>query len=420
MKLWLLIIFSILGFSRQIWAREILILKSKGYYQEQDWMRKAEILEEVFLADVDDSEIEYFSNETELIIQKALHEKDQKMYSFACYVYSHMLATKENFTESLKLATKIKKYYSRTEEFRILAYLERIIGVSNIGLGNYLEALENFTKSVRFFKKTEDILNSTHSLALKANTLSNLGKMGQSFVYYEQCIRTMKKNKKYKTLFSYYNQLSDIYSEINDTAMVAWCNQKSYESAVKSKNQITIALAKNNLAIAHFYKGNIQKSLELFHSALNTRMKYGKKRLICESYFNIGSVYQEIEDFQNAKIFFSKSQSYALKHSLLPSQADATMALAEIYKNMGDFRSANEMNEEYIKIQEKIHLSSLQTASNQQNILAELDKSSVYQPDKDKKNNYYMMFIILLFGYLILAAWAVSFLVQKRKKANSF
>ncbi len=391
----------------------------KRYFQEKDWVRKAEMLEEFVHNELDFSESEMFQTELNKLRIYSKKSNNEFLMNYSNYLSIHYLVKKESFQESLKILNRLEKYFFTSSECRFMGFIHRYKGICLNGLARDFESLSEFEKSCKYFELCKNYTESTHSKTLGAVSLIKSKQYEKAKKIFDKAIPIMIQNKKYKTVFDYYNILSDMYSDMKDTNMVKYCNKMSYEFALKSKNLTTIALAQNNLAITRFYEGDIQESLELFNQALETRIKTGKKRLVCESYYNIASVYQEIKNYQQSEFYFLKSLELAKKNSLLMEEGDAYIALAQINKEIGNYKSANEFNENYIKVQEKIQIQNLKEM-NTNSIISETENTFEFSENSSRTSWFkmYSSLFVLGMGYIVLIP--ILFRAYKnRQKANS-
>ncbi len=275
-------------------------------------------------------------------------------------------------------------------------------------------------KSQQHFIKSNLPMEYLHSRALEAKVLIEFKQFKEAKEILFGCIDKMKVYKKYKAIFGYYNFLSDLFAEQNDIKMVAYCNQKSAEFALLSKNLNTIALSKNNLAIAEFYKGNIENSISFFKEALGTRLKLKKQKLVSESYYNLGTVYASNDQIKQAIEYFQKSLEISVNNELMKETSDAYQALAEIYESSGDYKMAFEMNKQYLEIKEQLYLLSIKDSENLNVLMINFEKENI-DKGHDKSSLQWQNKITLLYflcGILLAGYAIILFLFSQRRFRN--
>lgn len=403
------------------------LLKNKIYQNDREFNKKAELLEDVLNTGLEDNEFDLFQLEVEKLLQFATKTQNEYLLSYGRFLYSHVFLTREEYDTAKKLLEASLAYFSKNSNLRLLGHLNRELGLIYHAEGDRDQALLLLKNSQYYFKECNNSPEYTHSKALEAKLLISMKKYKEVESTINNGLKVMIKAKKHKTVFMYYNILTDLYNEQSNFKMVKYCNEKSYEYAVKSGSLSTIALSMNNLAIAKFYDGDVDSALVLFHQALQTREKMGKKRLICESYYNIASVYQETKRYDQAIVFYTRSLDLATKFDLLIDKGDAYAALAEVYEQKGNFQLANQMNKAFIANQEKIQLNSIKEAKMMNVKLMEFEKLNSEGTQKTEKKeadlqiaNLKSKMVALTVGYIIVLILPIIYFVRRKRKSIQF
>ncbi len=338
---------------------EYLLRNHPTYYKTKEGILKAQILDEINTNGLTESEHLLFEEETQKLSHYAMNTGDKELIYYTDFLWTFILIWRSEYDNALSLLKKIENHYVRLEDNRKLGYIYRNQGICFDGKGLRKDALHAFKKSITYFKDCNLPLEQVHGEALEANEWIYLKKFNEAQDVINRCILYMVEKKKYNTVFRYYHMLANSYSMQGLKEKEKWANLRSYEYALQSQNPVTISLAQNNLAIVNYYEGNLTEALDLFHEALKTRVKTGKKRLICESYYNIASVYEEL-DITKAKYFYNQSLELAKKNRLYTDECDALLALAQLSKNEKEYKSALVYLEEYIATKEKIQIEDTQ------------------------------------------------------------
>lgn len=383
----------------------------KEYHLEKDLTKKAQLLERFINSGLDECDLDLFRSKIESIIFKAKSDKNYFLVNYGNFLYSYYFIRKDKFLIAFELTTSALDYFDRIRHHRILGFIYRDIGIINNGLGNKSSIVNNFVISQKYFKSCNMRMEYIHSRALEAKMRVAQKEYSKSAKIIFGCIGKMEKYGKHKTIFGYYNFLSDLYSETGNIKMVKYCNKKSAEHALKSGNLNTIALSKNNSAISEFYKDNIEGAITLFREALETRKKMKKYKLISESYYNIASVYTEIAKNGLAIEYFNKSLEVAEANNLLAETADAYSALAEQFEKNGNLSMALNMSKLYLATKEKINLISTNEtdALNSKLLLLEKERVRALHDTNTKLLNQRLnlassLCYVLVFGYVLIFA----------------
>jgi len=90
------------------------------------------------------------------------------------------------------------------------------------------------------------------------------------------------------------------------------------------------ASATTNQAILYFTQGQMDSSLMFFQKALELRVKFGQKKSIIESYFNLGEYYLKTGEHKLSEEYYNKSLNLAEENAYLPDQLDALVLLEQL------------------------------------------------------------------------------------------
>ena len=399
-------------------ANEFRLRNHPTYHSEKNWAKKGVILEEILQDGLDEIEFDEFLVESESLYNYSIKRKDELVLNKSRILIAHILVARNENNHAEKLLLHSKEFFLKTKSSKYLGFIHRYLGIINSSRDAYKSALSSYYSSIKYFKDFNLPIESVHSEALSASVLIKFKRYNEAEKTIKRCIQFMIKKQKYITIYGYYKMLANIYSEKNEKSKEKWANQKSYDYAVKSKNLTTISLAQNNKAIVEFYKGNLEESIRLFHKALETRINTGKTKLICESYYNIASVY-ETNNIAKAQEFYNKSRDLAKKEDLLADEGDALLALSELSRTQMDTDKALQLLREYLEVKEKMEglnskeqiestnifnayeLESLKIGMNAENERMKLDIRKIQ-----------LLVTILAIGYVVF----FIFLLRKRKK----
>jgi len=161
------------------------------------------------------------------------------------------------------------------------------MGAVLVDRGYYSEAAHYLTKAIRVF----DLQKDSFQLS---KVLLNLG-----LVFYYQ--------KNYPFALEYYEKALKIRQALRDSS--------------------GMALLWNNIGIVHYYQGHRHEAIASFKKALEIYRKKDAKRLMSLPLFNIGEIYFEDRHYDSALHYYQ--QSYAID-TLLKDEAGSTKSLIKI------------------------------------------------------------------------------------------
>jgi|GEM_PF-3321735 len=133
---------------------------------------------------------------------------------------------------------------------------------------------------------------------------------------------------------------------------MAWAQMRAghYDKAVALAEQAQViaaanqdksgqAYALNVLGSVEWFKGNFLNSLDYFLKTLDIRKSIGNKLDIARSYNNIGSVYQEISEFDKAREYHELSRGLMEELDYQYGVATSYFNLGIIYQRLGDTKN---------------------------------------------------------------------------------
>ncbi|MCB0380317.1 MAG: tetratricopeptide repeat protein [Flavobacteriales bacterium] len=297
------------------------------------------------------------------------------------------------------------------------------------------------------------IKNYTHSLQIKeelkdkpgmAKTLNNIG----SLYYFQQDL---------DRALEYYTKSIIIYEEVNEQYGVAgvfqnignlYDDKKEYDKALeyhhkslKIKEKIGdkygVANSYNNIGIVYKNLKNYTNALEYYSKSVEIKIAIGDKQGLASSYNNIGDVYQLTRQFNKSIEYGNKALTIAKEIEGIVEIRDASNALYESYKSLGNTSQALKMFELYVEMNDSIErqenqkelirqeykysydkkaaADSVSYAKEKQIKTAEIEKQKAQL--KAKRNQQYALFgglfLVLIFSGFIYNRFKIT---QKQKQ----
>lgn len=277
--------------------------------------------------------------------------------------------------------------------------------------------------SLIWAKKSQVLLKNEKELSNRIN-----GKVVLAESYFlnnkdEIAIKILKKliieNKKLENdrrLESIYQLLGNHYLKENELKKSKYYFSEAFIISKKIKLILPLSHSINNLAIIDYEEGKYETAKLKFTKALDLRLKANNSKAISESYYNLGDFYFYLNDIENAKMWYLKSEKFCKNNNLYFEQIDALKALIQIAKLNHDYEEACYLFDEILKCQKT--QSELQAKIdddwaeiNRQIILSEyeIDESN----KKETKNSFIEWILISSLGIIVVL------LSLKIKKINS-
>tara|TARA_R110000737_G_scaffold21837_3_gene40388 strand:- start:1246 stop:2538 length:1293 start_codon:yes stop_codon:yes gene_type:complete len=397
-------------------------LRLKKYKAEKNELKKSQLLIDLATEseNIHFNQIEKVAKE---LLESGVKMNNKQSLNTGKFVLAICLLNNGKFDKAKEYLFVSKRYFSNGENVNVLAIINNYIGHCDYKGGRYKDAIESYKKAKYLWKSLDNASEANHSNSFIATALIPMGHLEKAKQIFKECIKHLLPLKKNRALSGYYGQLGEIYSTQEKRNEASYYFEKGAEYAFKSGDPATIARAQNYLAISKYFKGEVDDALQAFKSSLQYRIQSGDVKLVCESYYNIGSLYLETEKYDLAEEYFQLSIEEAKKHDLYQDQADALLEISNIYKNKKQFDQALIHLTNYTVIKEKM-LNQLQTENENDAELVELlNRSSAMQDNYsretiliNKLKNEKSKVKYILFGSILLLGGSILFL--RKTKAN--
>lgn len=286
----------------------------------------------------------------ETLFKFAVDNDDYSCLEESKIILSESMIFNQKSTDAIIILKNILKNSENRNDKKQSAIISNYISEAYVYLKDGKSALVWSKKSTLFknnLKESEKIKGQI-TLAESYFLLNNKKKGKQILI---QLIPKLNKNNEFKRLAVTYGVLGRVYLEEFDFEKSKECfiNQKKYSEKINLPIPISNSL--NNLAIIDYENGKHKESKEKFKKALDLRLKSGYKKGISESYYNLGDYYFYLNDFENAKFWYLKSEKFCKNNNLYFEQIDALKALTQIAKSNKDYEEACNLFDEILKAQ---------------------------------------------------------------------
>ncbi len=343
------------------------------------------------------------------------------------------------------------------------AYLN--IGNANIILGNYPQALENFSKAQLIFESQTDKNNEVKNGLAKAYgsigiVFSEQSNYANALNYYLKSVKIYENLKEQAKVAKLYNNIGIVYKsqssdfkaleyfvkaqkiqeKLKDVNIgitltnIANCylNQKNYDKAFEYYNQAKIsfdlhpnprALGEwyNNLGLFYKATNNSSKAIENWNLAIKTFQSIDDKFGISDTYIYLGQLNFEKGNNSEALLYANKSLNLSKEINVLEQIVLSEKLLSDIYSKKGDANQALEHYKLYSKANDSLINETNIRKSVEEEMTYEFEKREVLQKkelekrelllqEQSKRNKMQLFFAVLL--ALLLSG--IGFLIYNR------
>ncbi len=180
------------------------------------------------------------------------------------------------------------------------------------------------------FKEADSILNEAEYFARinkfdnclsaiynnKAKIADNSGEKLKAIKLYLKTSELFVQEKNEKSLAIVYNNLALLYRSINQNSLALFYLNKS--RIINEHNRFLTGLAENynNLGIIYIGLDSLEKSKETYIISRKIYEKMGRNADLAKTYLNIGNIYFQKNDFKNAEKYYDSSLFLCKKYNI--------------------------------------------------------------------------------------------------------
>lgn len=363
--------------------------------------------------------------------------------------------------QALQLAKKINYKIEEGNAYTI-------IGTSNIILGDYKRALENFILAKAIFE--EDNNSTTHKKEISLGLAKTYGSMGIVFSEqsnYAKALQFYLKSVQIYESLDDESKCSKIYNNIGVVYKSQNANFKALEYFIKAQKiqeklqDVNVGITLTNIANIYFKQKSLDKAFDYYTLAKKAIDKNPNPRALGEWYNNIGLYFQEknqgdkaVSSWQNAIVTFQSiddkfgladtyiflGEFYLMKNQLADALINANKALqlaqeinvleqkaisqkllSDIYNKKGNAILALEYFQKYSIAKDSLTNEENIRKSVEASLNYEFEKKELLQKEENDKRELLLKEeaksskLKLLFGALIaLLLFGIGFLIYNR------
>jgi tetratricopeptide (TPR) repeat protein len=298
-------------------------------------------------------------------------------------------------------------------------------GNSDEGLGNYVEALDDYLKSIELKEKTGDKMGVAKCLNNIAQIYSRQGKNKDAIDYF-------RKSLAIKLTFADTVSIAKTYNNMG----VSFINDAAYDSALfylskaaygysASGDMGMVATATGNIGLTYDLMGNKDTALVYYLKSLTYLEASEEFYDIAVTSINIGSLYLDKGDLDNAEKYIKKGLDLGLEIDSKEDIKEGYKYMAELYARKGDFKNAFSYQQKFQVISDS--LLNEEKAAQLTEMLVKYESSRKDEENKllQKENEIQKIlldrnrYINIGLGILLVLLVVISWLMIKQAKLRS-
>ena len=288
---------------------------------------------------------EYFTNDPEKAISLAIQAKNfaekikfprgeayaLKNIGIVYYFQGKHLEALDNYTQSLKMFEAIKDNSG-------IANLYSNIGVVYYDRGDDAKALENYLQSLKF----SELAGDKFRILIALNNVGGVYYMKPStydkaLEYYLKAMQLSEELNKKEELGAICVNIGKIYFDKNEDEKALFYFNKSLKAYGNSEGSLN---AYNGLGKLYKKESKYDLASQSHNQALAIAEKLNNKISIVQSLMGVGNVYKDQGNNRAALLFFKKAEIPALEIQANHEIKDLYQEMASAYAKTGDYSNA--------------------------------------------------------------------------------
>jgi adenylate cyclase len=262
-------------------------------------------------------------------------------------VRGNFIEALDNYQRSLKIEEEIG------DQKRISTLLSNI-GNTYDFQGDYPKALDYHLRSLKIVEKTGDRYGFAASMSNIGNIYAQLGEYSQSLDYHLQSLKIREEIEDINGIAVSLQNIGGVYREQDDNSIALDYFLRSLKFEEEAGDKQGIAISLNNIGVIYMDQGDYLKALDYYKRSLEIKKEIGDTYGIAGSLSNIGSLYLLQKDHSTAKEWCEKALELSLKNGTIESQQEAANCLYLAWKGMGNSFKALEYYELMIELRDSL------------------------------------------------------------------
>ena len=269
-----------------------------------------------------------------------------------------------------------------------------VIGVSFHQRGDFKKAMKYYLKSLNIFIEIGDeqkIASAKHNIGSINEKLSNYS---LALEYYLDALPIWKKLNDKNHLSATYNNIGIIYEKQGDNDLALEYHLESLKIKEELDDKYGASISYVNLGIVYVNQNNYDKAFECNLKAIEIKEEIGDTRGLAASYLNLGSIYTDqkkndkamkyllkalkafeqtedkygiaatntsigkvhsiLKDYDSAHKCLIESLELAIKIGANGLEANAYLALSELFEKQSDFKKALKFSKKHHNLRDDI------------------------------------------------------------------
>ncbi|MDX2190802.1 MAG: tetratricopeptide repeat-containing sensor histidine kinase [Bacteroidota bacterium] len=235
--------------------------------------------------------------------------------------------------QAYDLSEKSKYEYGKAEALRR-------IGIYYMFKSDFPNALDNILKSLRIAEKIDDKKTISKCLMNLGGIYYDYGELNLALNYFNKSLKIAKQINDKKSIAGCLTNSANVYTDLGDYKAAI----ENYKKALNINNELQDkqgqSIALSNIGNVYFYQKQYSAAEKYYQQCLKIKESINDIEGMIICYNNLGNLYMQTNQLNKAIESSSLSLEMARNVKSKDDIHRASLALASVYKKLGDFKTA--------------------------------------------------------------------------------
>lgn len=203
-----------------------------------------------------------------------------------------------------------------------------------LSIGNYPRALEYYIKRLQLEEKRKNPYNLASATMNIGIVYVYEGEYDKALIYLSKADSLITANKTKALGYEIKLNIGDLFDKQNITDSAFIYFTKAYEIADELKDDNRIGLALTGLGHTYLKQKNFEKSLEQYYKGISFLQKENNEDIMCEATLGLANLYKQVNKNDSAIWYAQRSFLIAQQAGFPSRQMDASVFLTDIYSTI--------------------------------------------------------------------------------------
>ena len=375
----------------------------------------------------------------------------------------------EDFAQASNLLDKVIPFAEKLGVTEQLSRLYRAKGDIYRSTDNYIKALETFSISLEFYKKSNDSKGIANIRNRMGAVYRLQGKYPSALEHYYEALKLHQSinnksgisgtlnnigivylyQKDYDKALEYYFKSLKIGEELNDETSIgisyinigeAYKKKKDFNKAIdyylkslmiskKLKDIDAIGVNYNEIGSIYTEQNNLQQAKAFLDQALNAFTELGSKSRLAECHLYLGQYFSKVNNPEQAIIHFKTALNLSSETGSKEFYSNAMLRLSEVYEKIQNTQLSLKYFKKYISVRDSMFNEENTKQSIQAELLYQFERKQEILKfvqtkrdavffEKAKRQKVFRNFLIALLSLLLILIGFVLSAYRSKQKAN--